>query len=201
MSRYHFFLSLTTPDKFFWTKQIYYRAFILTNLFTELTRDQRFLVSINDLLEKLPNFYDNITPPINIFQRENYLLWKNLPRENHIDLLTFLILETYKFKFNVHKLNKLELINETLLKVIMKDYGWNNIPDTVIDLAKKGYDPLRRRMYFVKDVMKYMMIVHSSALENFTNNNYRVLFAIDINNDPSRRFPDFNRRHVSSPFV
>ena len=180
---------------------MYYRAMIITNLFCELVSDQRFLVSINDLLDKLPTLYDSIMPPISIFQRENYLLWKHLPRENHIDLLTFLNLENYRIKFNMHKLNKIDIINETLLKIIMRDWGWNQIPDTVIDLAKRGYDPLRRRMYFVKDVLKYMLIVHSSTLENYTNRLYRIVFGLDKNIDAGRRFPEFNRRHVSSNFV
>lgn len=180
---------------------MYFRAFIITNLFCELVNDQRFLVSINDLLDKLPSLYDTVVPPINIFQRENYLIWKNLPRENHIDLLAFLNLENYRTKFNMHKLNQMDIINETLLKIIMKDWGWEAIPDTVIDLARRGYDPLRRRIYKVKDVMKYMLIVHSSALENYTNKNYVTVFGLDKNLDPSRRFPGFHRRHVSSHYV
>ncbi len=200
-SRYYFFLSQTSPDKFFWTKPMFYRAFIITNLFCELAKDQRYLVSINDLLEKLPSLYDTVTPPVSIFQRENYLFWKNLPRENHIDLLVFVNVENFKVKFNVHKLNKSDLINETLLKLIMKDWGWSEMPDTVIDLAKRGYDALRRRVYFVKDVMKYMLILHSYALENYTNRNYRAVYAIEPVYDYTRRYPGFNRRHVSSHYV
>lgn len=170
-------------------------------MFTDLTNDQRFLVSVNDILEKLPLLYDTSIPPLGVLQRENYIMWKNLQRENHVDLLLFLNLENYRFKFNSLKLNKYDTINETLLKVIMKDFGWQNIPDTVIDLAKRGYDPLRRRIYFVKDVMRFMVDVHSYALELYTNKNYRALLNIKSNKDPSRRFPDFNRRQVSSPRV
>ena len=192
---------MTSPDKNFWTYEVYYRAFIFTNLFTETTRDQRFIVSVADLLESLPNLYDTVIPTIPILQRENYLLWKNLPKDNHVDLLLFVFLENYKFKFNIHKLNKYDTINETLLKVIMKDYGWDNMPDTVIDIGKKGYDQLRRRIYIVKDVVKYMSIVQSCALENFKNKEYRRIYNIKKNLDYTRKFPDWGRRFPSTPKV
>merc|ERR1711957_31056 len=203
-TRIHLFYGMSTPDKDYWTKETYYRAFLSANLFMQFTKDQRFIVPINDLLEKLPTVYDSINPPINMNERENYLLWKNLPRENHIDLLLFLFVENYKFKFNVHKLNKYEIINETLLKMIMQDYGWENIPDTVIDLAKKGYDQLRRRVFVVKDVMKYMSILHSYCLEsNYSKSyfkNYNPMIGnIAENKDITRKYPNFYRRLASSP--
>ena len=200
-TRIHFFYGMTTPDKDSWTKETYFRTFLSANLFMEFTKDQRFIVSVNELLEKLPSVYNSINPPVNMNQRENYLLWKNIPRENHIDLLMFLFVENYKYKFNVHKLNKYEIINETLLKVIMKDYGWENIPDTIIDLAKKGYDQLRRRVFDVKDVMKYMSILHSYCLENSYSHLYFKDFAIVENKDITRKYPNFLRRREASPLV
>lgn len=192
---------MTSPDKDHWTKYIFYRTFVLANLFSEMCKDQRFLVSVNDLIEKLPILYDKIVPPINIFQRENYLMWKNIPRENHIDLLTFLITENWRIKFNLQRSNKLEIINETLLKIIMQDYGWENIPDTVIDLAQKGYDQLRRRIYKVEDIFKYMLIVHSAATEKLMNDNYISKFKIPKNLNFARRYPFFSRRRLSSQYV
>ena len=206
-SRIHLFYGMSTPDKDYWTKDVYYRTLLSANMFMELTKDQRFIIPVGELLEKLPNLYNTINPPISMNERENYLLWKNLPRENHIDLLLFLFVENYRFKFNVHKLNKYEIINETLLKLIMKDYGWENIPDTVIDLAKKGYDQLKRRIYVVKDVMKYMSIVHSYCLENNFNTLYLKKLETEDggkafqNNDITRKFPNFLRRFESSPYV
>ncbi len=205
-TRIHLFYGMSTPDKDFWTKDVYYRMLLSANIFLELTKDQRFIIPVSDILEKLPTLYNTINPPISMNERENYLSWKNLPRENHIDLLLFLFVENYRFKFNVHKLNKYETINESLLKVIMKDYGWENIPDTVIDLAKKGYDQLRRRIFVVKDVMKYMSIVHSYCLENNFSQMYLKNLEKDgdkphVNKDVTRKFPNFYRRFESSPLV
>lgn len=200
-TRIHLFYGMSTPDKEYWTKEVYFRTFLSANLFMEFTSDQRFIIPVNDLLDKLPVVYDSLNPPVNMQQRENYLLWKNMPRENHIDLLLFLFLENYKFKFNVHKLNKYETINETLLKVIMKDYGWEHIPDTVIDLAKKGYDQLRRRMFVVKDVIKYMAILHSYCLENRYSHKYFKDYKIKEQKDITRKYPNFLRRIASSPLV
>jgi len=192
---------MTGPDKMSWTKLIYYRAFILANLFTELEKDQRFLVSISDLLDVLPSKYDTVDPPFSLVQRDNYLFWKLMPREAHIDILSFIILENHRFKFNLHKLNKIELINETLLKIIMKDYGWSKMPDTVIDLARRGYDHLRRRMYNPTEAFKYMMIVHIAACENERMRVYQQLFHLDKIDDPSRKYPDFHRKAASTPYV
>ena len=75
------------------------------------------------------------------------------------------------------------------------------MPDTVIDIGKKGYDQLRRRIYIVKDVVKYMSIVQSCALENFKNKEYRRIYNIKKNLDYTRKFPDWGRRFPSTPKV
>lgn len=200
-NRYYFYLTMAGADKLSWTKQIYYRTFILGNLFTEMIKDQRFIVSVSDLLDNLPNMYDAINPPISLIQRDNYLFWKNIPREAHIDIIAFLALENYRNKFELHKLNRIEMINETLLKVIMKDFGWSKMPDSVIDLGKRGYDQLRRRMYNPTETFKYMMITHVAATENVRMKDYQKKFNLDLNNDNSRKYLPFPRRFTSSQFV
>ncbi len=186
------------PDKLSWTKEVFYRGFILANLFTELIKDQRFIVSVSDLLDNMPNIYDIVNPPISLLQRDNYLLWKNIPREAHIDIVAFIALENHRNKFHMHTLNRIELINETLLKLIMKDLGWSRMPDTVIDLARRGYDQLRRRMYNPSEAFKYMMITHVAASENQRVRDCQKKYDLDLNNDPSRKYLPFPRRFASS---
>jgi hypothetical protein len=200
-NRHFFFTSLVGIDKRFLTKEQYYRGFQWANLFTELAVDKRWLVSTTTFVEKLPTMYDTVHPPISQLNRNNYVMYKTLPREIHIDILTFLALENYPYKFQIHKLNSNELINETLLKIILKDYGMINMPDTVIDLAKKGFDSLRRRVYIPREVIKYVIIVHASAGESVRNNEYLDMFGLKINSDYSRRFPNFSRKFMASALV
>jgi len=170
------------PDKNVWTKKIYYQAFIICNLFAEVV-DQRYLTSVSEILEKLPKLYNSINPPISLLQRDNYLFWKNLPNEAHIDILCFIALENFRNKFKMHQMNKLELITETLLKVIIKDFGWGNMPDKVIDLAKRGFDHLKRRVYNSSEALKYMMISHVVACEKERIKIDQKKFNLELNDE------------------
>jgi hypothetical protein len=201
INRHYFFTTMCGIDKRFWTKDIFYRAFQWANLFTELTSDKRWLVHSSTFIEKLPAMYETINPPISQLNRNNYVIYKAIPREVYVDMLTFLALENHTFKFNIHKLSSNELINETVLKIILKDYGMINMPDTVIDLGKKGYDSLRRRMYIPHEVIKYMIIIQAAAGENIRNKEYLNIFGLKINSDYSRRFQNFPRKFMSSPLV
>jgi hypothetical protein len=201
VNRHFFFTTMCGIDKRFWTKNIFYRAFQWANLFTELVSDKRWLVASSTFIEKLPTMYETVNPPISQLNRNNYGLYKSIPREVYVDMLTFLALENHTFKFNIHKLSSNQLINETLLKIILKDYGMINMPDTVIDLAKKGYDSLRRRMYIPKEVIKNLIIIQSAAGENLRNKEYLNIFGLKINSDYSRRFQNFPRKFASSPLV
>jgi hypothetical protein len=201
INRHYFFTTMCGIDKRFWTKDIFYRAFQWANLFTELTADKRWLVPSSTFIEKLPAMYETINPPISQLNRNNYVIYKAIPREVYVDMLTFLALENHTFKFNIHKLSSNELINETVLKIILKDYGMINMPDTVIDLGKKGYDSLRRRMYIPHEVIKYMIIIQAAAGENIRNKEYLNIFGLKINSDYSRRFQNFPRKFMSSPLV
>jgi hypothetical protein len=201
VNRHVFFTSMCGIDKRYWTKDIFYRAFQWANLFFELVADKRWLVSSSTFIEKLPNMYETVNPPISQITRNNYGLYKSIPRDVKVDLLTFLALENHTFKFNIHKLSSNQLINETHLKIILKDYGMVNMPDTVIDLAKKGYDSLRRRLYIPKEVIKNLIIIQSAAGENMRNKEYLSVFGLKINSDYSRRFPNLPRRFESSPLV
>ena len=198
-----FFSIMCGIEKRFLTKEQYYRGFTWMNLFTELAdkQDKRWVVSVATLIEQLPKMWDAAFPPIGMMERNNYPIYKSLPREIYFDSLIFLSLENYPYKFGLHKLNNNELINETLLKIILNDYGMKFMPDTVIDIAKKGFDIMRRRQYLPSEVIKYMVIVHAAAGEFIRNNEYEKVFYLQINNDYSRRFPTYRRRFMSSPLV
>ena len=77
-----------------------------------------------------------------------------LPREIQLDILDYLALENFETKVNAHKNDSNDQINESLLKIIMKDYGMINMPDTVTDLGLSGTDILGRRVDFFEK-LKY----------------------------------------------
>jgi hypothetical protein len=200
-SRRFLFSSMTGIDKKYWSKSIYYKTFQFMNLFVEMVADKRWLISVPTFIEKLPDMYDKVNPPISMLDRNNFFLYKFLPKEINLDLLCFLALENYSNKFDVHKMSNNELVNETILKIIMKDYGMGNIPDTVIDLAMKGYDSFRRRLYSPQDVIKYLIIVQAAAGENARNSEFLKIFNLKLNNQYERKFSNFPRKFMSSPLV
>jgi hypothetical protein len=200
-----FFSTLADTNKQFWTKVNLFRAFQLANLYIEIQASEEFTktrnIPVTSFIELLPKKYDTVKPNINFEQRKNYAIYKSLPTEIQVDLLTFLALENYATKFRIHNMSTNELINETLLKVILADYGMGNMPDTVIDLGLKRYDTLRRRLYTPMDVAKYTLIVHAVACETGRSHKAIEDHKIKINNEISRKFPDLGRRFPSSDKV
>lgn len=197
VSRKFFFTTMSGVDRDVWSKKNYYRAFLLSNFFTQMG-----VINVGSLAEKLQSFYDTVVPSINTDQRKNHNFYKNMPKELDIDLLTFLDIENFLYKIDDHKSTKDNIISETKLKKIMRDLGMENMPDTVIDLAKKGYDSVRRRMYHIMDVIKYTTIVHAAAAELRRAKNTISTFKIKPNTDPSRPFGDGTpRRFLSSPMI
>lgn len=197
-----FFSIMAGSDKKYWTKDIFYKAFTLSNLFTELCVDKRWLVSATTFVDKLTTIYDSINPPIAQKLRNNYVIYKGIPREINIDLLTFLALENFAFKVNIEALySSNQLINETLLKVVLNDYGMKNMPDPVIDVGKKGYDTLRRRLYDPKHIVKLIVVVSSVAAEQLRTKEVNDDQKIITNDDHSRKYPTFSRKFMSSPLA
>ena len=47
-----------------------------------------------------------------------------------------------------------QYVYESFAKMILMDFGMRDMPDTVLDLAKKGFDNLRRRTYDPEEMMK-----------------------------------------------
>jgi hypothetical protein len=196
-----FFTMMSDSDKVHWTKEIYYRAFVTANLFTSLCFDKRWIVPVPDFLDKLHVQYDTINPPISQKMRNSYVFYKYLPGDNWLDLLSFMALENWNFKIELFAKPNNDNIIESVLKMVLNDYGMKNMPDTVIDLAQKGEDKLKRRLFEIKEVLKNILIVHSSAIERLRDVNYTKDYKLKLNNDSSRQFPTQLRRQQSSPLV
>merc|ERR1711957_1161529 len=127
--------------------------------------------------------------------------YKALPSDVDLDMLSFLALETFTYKLQNHRFTAASTIEETLLKTCMKDIGMKNIPDTVIDLAKTGFDSIRRRIFNALDVIKYIMITHSAAVDRARTNYYYKTYKLSPNHDNTHTYPDAHRKFLSSPLV
>lgn len=197
VTRKVFFSIMCGLGKKFWGKPEFYRAFQISNLYVSI-RDLPVSHNVGIFLDRLQNLYDTVSPSWNAEQRKNYIFYKALPRDVDLDILSFLALENFVEKIQVHKFNAETVVEETLLKTILKDNGMENLPDTVIDLAKKGLDSLHRREFIALDVVKYTMIVHSAANElKRTENTYKTN-KLKANPDNTRKFPQANRRFLAS---
>ena len=166
ISRKVLFSTLTDPDKSYLIIENVYRGFQTLNLFTNLCNDKTLTVLNNVLIDNLIKEYDIINPPISIKQRDNYNLYKSIPREVNIDALAFLQIELGVFKIKKYKSIDDRYMDETMIKMIMKDYGMENMPDSVIDLGQRGFDKLYRRRYDPIEVCKYTSIASIVAGEN-----------------------------------
>jgi hypothetical protein len=186
--------------KKYWSKTDFYRAFIIGNLYVSL-RDVAVKHNVQVLLQSLQTQYDLVTPTINPEIRKNYIFYKSLPSDMDLDLLSFLSLENFTYKIENHRFSYATTIEETLLKACLKDYGMKNMPDTVIDLAKTGFDTIRRRIFTALDVIKYILITHSAAVDRARTNFYYKTFNLSPNQDNSRLYPDEPRKFLSSPLV
>jgi len=194
-----FFTTMCDVNKDFWSKSNYYRAFQLANLYVYLGGPRQISATI--FIDKLANSYELVVPKINMAQRKNYIIYKSLPREIYIDLLAFLAIENFQHKTASESASSNQLINETQLKIMLNDFGMKFMPDTVIDLAKKGYDSLRRRLYYPLDVIKYIIIADSVAAEQMRTSLAVTKYGLKVNNDSSRNFNTPPRKFLSSPLV
>lgn len=211
-SYYHFDTNVTNYEVFFsvfsefdkdvWTKENYYRAFQLANLYVSLIPDWRFVVSSTAFVDRLMTQYELVNPPINFEQRQNYPMYKALPREVYIDILIFTTIENYRHKLRAYmKSSSNQKIYESLAKLILIDFGMKLMPDTVLDLAMKGYDNLRRRNYDPSELIKNCVIVQSVAAESRRNEEFVKKYDLPSNGEYSRKFPGWPRRAMATPFV
>jgi hypothetical protein len=201
VARETFFSVMVDVDKEHWNKYTFYKAFQLSNLFVSMTTDIRYFVSVSSVLTYLPKYYDIVSPSISQNQRRNLAFYKTLPKECFLDILTFLEVENYMNKFRNTKISNINTVTETLLKIVMKDYGMTDIPDEIIDLAKTGYDKLKRRVYNSEKVMRVLMTVQSIAAELRRTKEMKKKHQVKDNKDVSRTYPLGNRRVKGSTLV
>jgi len=83
----------------------------------------------------------------------------------------------------------------------MKDFGMINVQEEVLDVALKGYDKLKRRIYTVDNVIRDLIIVQAVAAEKKRMENLQKKHKLKKNNMRERKFPIGKRRLNSSPFA
>lgn len=196
-----FFSIFTNPkNKEYWSKEAFYRAFQLGNLFSRMLPD-KFVVPSTIFVENLTTMMTKVNPPVAFTQRENFPIYRAFPREVYIDVLIFLSIENYRVKFESVMKSAISTINESYARLILMDFGMKDMPETVMDIAKTGFDPLRRRTYNVNDLFKNCILVQSVAAENERSRLIIEKFDVKLTGDDSRRFPTFPRRQEATPFV
>lgn len=206
-NREFFFSIMCGNNKNYWDKESFYRAFALGGLFTkvvEMTGDAYKslpVVSPKTFLNILPHAYDLSVPSINPVQRKNLVFYKSIPAEIKIDFLAFLEIEAFYVKLADFNLSEDSVVEETAMKIIMNDYGMIKIPDTVLDLSIKGYDSLKRREFKAMELFRNLITVQVSAGEIKRTQKHFVDNNLPRNDDPSRQFPQDNRRFLNSPMV
>jgi hypothetical protein len=161
-----FFNSIKGIDGLTLSKFDFYLGILISNVFTEISSDDNYIISIHDIVEKLPFMYDNVNPPLNLQQRDNYLIWRYIPREGHTDLLSFIALELHKKKFGLTRKNRQGLVDEITLKKALSDFGWKNLPSRIFDLSKRGYNRLRKRQYNGPEAFRFAFLTHLATADN-----------------------------------
>lgn len=200
-----FFDTMTTMDKRYWSQEVYYRAAILTNFFVfdHGGDDKNWLIGSTTFIEEVPKNWEMVVPVMGLNLRSNYNYYKNLPREIQIDILVYLALEQFQTKVDSHKNSSNDQINESLLKIIMKDCGMINMPDTVTDLGLKGKDILGRRVYYPKKTLINIITIQAAAGDDLRAKRRVKDFDLKKNLDPHRTFDEreSSKRFYNSPQV
>ena len=196
-----FFDTMTGMDKKYWTPEIWYRAAVLSNFFDVIhgIDDKFWLVGTTTFIDETPAKWETSTPVMGLNLRRNYNYYKMLPREIQLDILGYLAIENFENKVNVHKNDSNDQINESLLKIIMKDYGMINMPDTITDLGMTGNDVLGRRVYNPKTTLINIISVHAAAADDIRSKARIKDYELKKNEDPSRAFTgDSGKRFFAS---
>jgi len=197
-----FFTIFCDANKNFWQKRNYYRAFRLAHLFTDLLKDDySWRIPVQVILKSIKTAYEGIFPNTVDYQSEITSIFYSLPIEVKIDILTFFSIENFYEKISTLNIAEVGKISEVDIKSILKDFGLNSIPDTVLDIARKGYDKLRRRVYDIHKLAKKIFINHAAAAELKNDELIIKKHNLKKNTDPSRKFPQDKRRFTSSPLV
>jgi len=196
-----FFTSLLVLSRTYWTKYTLYKAFHLANLFVALSSDYRYIVQTAVLIRKINSLYDDVNPPFGFNQRRNYIIYKNLPSELYVDLITFLQVEIMPFKFRLTMISGTESITEIQIKSVMQDFGLENVSDLVIDQGLTGFDKFHRRKYNAMQVIRILITIRSAAAEIKRNMRTIDQRQYITNTSPFREFPGPIRRLANSTLV
>lgn len=208
-----FFSIFLGKDLQYLSRSDYFRAFQLSNLFIDLSEKVQYefnhdkrpfysSIKIKNVMDKIESASQNANPPISIPQRKAIEFLKFLPDNIDMDLLTFTSL--FHFENKLIKLigsNNDESITEIELKMILENFGMKNIPDTVIDIGKKGYDKLGRRLYDIRETIKNVFTVQAVASEQMRNAYDIMKYDLKKNHELSRLFPMPKRRSQLSHLV
>jgi len=203
-TRIVFFDTMTSMDKRYWTQEIWYRTAVLSNFFDEIhgTDDKFWLIGTTSFIDETPKHWELAVPVMGLKLRKNYNYYKMLPKEIQLDILDYLALENFEAKVNIHKNDSNDAINESLLKIIMKDYGMINMPDSVTDLGMTGNDILGRRIYNPKETLINIISVHAAAGDDIRSKLRISDYGLKKNEDPSRTFDGASgKRFFASPIV
>ena len=187
-----FFDIMTGMDKNFWTQEIWYRTAVLTNFFDVIhgIDDKFWLIGTTTFIDEIPHKWDIAQPVVGLELRKNFNFYKILPRELQIDILDFLVIENFYHKVNIHKNDNNKQINESLMKIILKDCGMGNMPDTILDLSAKERDVLGRRVYDYRETLVNVITVHAAAGDDIRSNGRIKDYKLKENHDPSRQFTE-----------
>lgn len=199
VNRKIFFTIMTDYTKTAWSKANYYRAFQLSNLFLAVKSDQaKPVIQAAAFVSKLLLEYDKTNPSINLNQRKNYMVYKLLPEEVNFDLLLFLSLENLSNKLEIEAITSALPVTEIKVREVLKNYGMEHMPETVLDVAKNGFDAARRRQFVALDLAKTILLVQAAACEKAREQQIVTKEHLAGTDDASRKFNDLARRALSS---
>ena len=199
-----YFDTMTGMDKRYWTQEIFFRAASMSNFFVAIhgEDDKNWLIGTTTFIEIVPTHWETAIPVVGLNMRSNYNYYKMLPKEIQLDILDYMQLENFQRKVQSHKNDSNDQINEGLLKIIMKDYGMINMPDTVIDLTTKGTDILGRRLFDPKTTLTSIITIQAAAGDDIRSKNRIKDFGLKENKDPSRTFDaSSGKRFFASPLI
>jgi hypothetical protein len=158
-------------DKQYMSKENYFRALFWANVYANIEINKN-IFKTSTIVQTLPQLYEKINPPVSQLQRDNFMIYNLLPNDINIDILLFCIIENHKVKFLQYQINvdnKKEFINETDLKILLKDYGMENMPDTFFDAMKGGNDVLGRRIYKPEELLINVVTIQAACSDNIRN--------------------------------
>lgn len=194
-------MSKKVNEENIWDKDCFYRSFLYSNLYHKILSYSNGYKDNKTFMTHLIKAYETSIPSVHYSLRANINLYKNLPDEIKLDLLLFLEINNCLRKMGIKSYSDIEEVNEVDMKMMMKDFGMELMPDTVLDIGFKGKDNLGRRVFTAIESFKSLIIVQAAAAENHRSKRDIKVNKLIKNNDLSRKFPEDGRRFEASPLV